>query len=81
MVIKGPDVLPAEPPEEARSLPKHQLHVVAEPDHGGGDGDFDHVDHVDGDGGVDGVYGDVDGVGVYVDDAADEEDEYDLLTP
>ena len=28
---KRPDVLPTESPEEARPLPKHKLHIVAEP--------------------------------------------------
>ena len=58
MVIKKPDVLPTEPPKEARSLPKHQLHVVAEPDHVDGDG---LVNGVEGENDVDGVGGDKDG--------------------
>ena len=66
MVIKKPDVLPTGPPKEARSLPKHQLHVVAEPDHVDADGDG-RVNGVEGNNYVDGVGGDKDG--------------YDLLTP
>ena len=33
--------MPTEPPEEARPLPKHQLHIVAEPDNDDDDDDDD----------------------------------------